>query len=473
VTDLGRLHAAQRAAFAAATPTLQDRRRALARLRDALLERETLLAAAIADDFGGRSPDETRLLEMLPLLDLIRHARRSLRSWMKPTRERSTWFLFPSRAYTVPQPLGVVGIIGAWNYPLLLTLGPLVDTIAAGNHAIVKPSEGAPATAAALATLIADTFPPAYIAVVTGSADVAEQLVSLPLDHVVFTGSTRVGALVMRAASANLTPVTLELGGKSPAIIHRSFPLEIALRRILTGKLYNAGQTCIAPDYVLVPAGWGARVEHEATSIARTLYPTLVANPDYTRIVNGARYTALQGLVNDAAARGARVVTLNPAAEACDAGNRVFPPTLVFAAPLDADIMREEIFGPILPIVEYESLDDAIAFVNDRPRPLALYYFDENRARIDRVIATTFSGGVTINDVVFHIAQHNLPFGGVGPSGMGHCHGRAGFERLSKPKAVMVQARRPLTSRFAPPFTNTKRGWLRFLLQRAAGRWSP
>ena len=425
-----------------------------------------MLAEAITKDFGRRSPDETRLLEILPLTDLIRHTRRSLRSWMKPTRARSTWFLLPSRAYTIPQPLGVVGIIGAWNYPLLLTLGPLIDAIASGNHAIVKPSELAPRTASALTAMIADTFPSTYVAAVTGGPDVAEELVSLPLDHVIFTGSARVGQLVMRAASANLTPVTLELGGKSPAIIHSSFPLEIALRRILAGKLYNAGQTCIAPDYLLVTAGSESQIVQRASDVVRGLYPTLVANPDYTRIVNGTRYAALQRLVGDAAARGARVVTLNPASEACDADNRVFPPTLIFGAPLDAEVMREEIFGPILPVVEYDSLDAAITFVNARPRPLALYYFDRDRSRIDRVIRTTVSGGVTINDVVLHIAQHNLPFGGVGASGMGHYHGRAGFEQLSKRKGVMIQARRPFTSWFAPPFTDAKRKWIRLLLRR-------
>ena len=459
----------QRAAFAAQPPDYDRRMRALAALRDALIGRESELAAAVSADFGGRSPHETRLLELLPVIDGIRHTRRSLRKWMKPRRVSSTWFLLPSRAYTIHQPLGVVGIIGAWNYPLLLTLGPMVDALAAGNHVMLKPSEMAPAAAALLAAIVADTFPADYVTTVTGGPDVSAEFSALPFDHIVFTGSGRVGELVMRAASKNLTPVTLELGGKSPAIVHESYPLEKALRLILVGKLFNAGQTCIAPDYILVPRGSEADVERHARAIVHALYPKLDENTDYARILSRPRYAWMEEALADAQAHGARVLTINPADEHCSIETKVFPPTLVFGAPADSALMRDEIFGPILPVVPYDSLSDAIAFVNARPRPLALYYFDNDRRRADVVVGSTTSGGVTINDVLLHLAQHNLPFGGVGPSGMGQYHGRDGFERLSKKKGVMVQASWPPTALLAPPFDDRKRAILRQIIRLARG----
>ena len=454
----------QRAAFAAHTPDYDDRIRSLNALRDAVVAYETRLAAAIAEDFGGRSADETRTLELVPLLDGIRHTRRALKSWMKPERVSPTWFLRPSKAYIVSQPLGVVGVIGAWNYPLLLTLGPLADALAAGNHAMLKPPELVPRTANVVAEMIASAFDPSMVAVVNGGADVGAAFSALPFDHLVFTGSTRVGGLVMRAASANLTPVTLELGGKSPTIVHESFPLERALRRILVGKLYNAGQTCIAPDYLLVPRGCEQNVESLATRIVGELYPRLVAGGAYTHIVSDGHYVRLRNAVMEVRARGARVVEINPANESCSASNRVFAPTLVFGAGEDTVLMRDEIFGPVLPVVSYDSLDDAIAYVNARPRPLALYYFDEDRGRVKSVVERTTSGGVTINDVLYHIAQHNLPFGGVGPSGMGHYHGRAGFRTFSKRKGVMVQRRWAATSVLAPPITTKTRALIARLL---------
>ena len=260
--------------------------RALGTLRDAgILAREEELANAISADFGGRSRDETRLLELVPLIDAIRHTRASLHKWIRRQRVGSSWFLLPSRAYTIHQPLGVIGVMGAWNYPLLLTFGPLVNAIAAGNHVILKPSEVAPATAAAIAKLIAESFPSDYVAAVIGGIELSTAFAELPFDHLVFTGSSRVGSLVMRAASQHLTPVTLELGGKSPAIVHESYPLKTAVHRVLVGKLYNAGQTCIAPDYLMVPVGRAGEVERLAQAIVPKLYPRLVDNPDYSRIL--------------------------------------------------------------------------------------------------------------------------------------------------------------------------------------------
>src|SRR5579885_2696547 len=399
----------QQSAFAAHPPDLERRRAALASLRDILVEHDADIAAAISADFRGRSGDETRMLEILPTLDLIRHARKSLAKWMKPKPARSTWFLLPSRAYTIVQPLGVFGVMGAWNYPLYLTFGPLVSALSAGNHVMLKPSEKAPRIAELLARLIAERFPPEYVAVVTGDVDVSRQFASLPFDHLIFTGSTSVGTQIMRAASEHLTPVTLELGGKSPAIVHESFPLRLAMQRILAGKLYNAGQTCIAPDYLLVPRALEPQVEAAAREIVPSLYPTLVANADYTRIHSDAAYTRLATVLDEARASGARVLPLNPAKEPCSVDNAVFPPTLVFGAPPESRLLTDEIFGPLLPVVTYDSLDDAITYVNARPRPLALYYFDNDTRRIDRVVNRTISGGVTVNDVVYHIAQHNLP----------------------------------------------------------------
>ena len=444
--------AAQRRAFARGAPDHRRRMQALAALRDGVHARQEELVRAVSDDFGGRAHEETLLLELFPLYDQIRHARRHLEQWMRRRPVTSAWFLQPSRAFYQYQPLGVVGVIGAWNYQLLLTLGPVVDALAAGNHVMLKPSEITPRSAEVIARIVADAFPPEYVTCMTGGADVASAFAALPFDYLFFTGSARVGQLVMRAAAANLTPVTLELGGKSPAIVHASYPLSRAVGRIVAGKLYNAGQTCVAPDYVLLLAGREAAFEAEARRAVAALYPRLVDNPDYTRIVSRRHYDRLRGLIADAAARSARVVELNPAAEQASADNRVLPPTLIFS-PTDAmRAMQEEIFGPVLPVLTYHSLDEAISYVNARARPLALYSFDEDARRQDAVLARTSSGGVTFNDCVFHLAQHNLPFGGVGPSGMGQYHGFDGFVTFSKKRGVMVQRRWAATSLLRAPW---------------------
>ena len=376
--------------------------------------------------------------------------------------------MLPSRAFYQCQPLGAVGVIGAWNYPLLLTLGPVVDALAAGNHVMLKPSELAPRAVELLAEIISASFPSDYVACVTGGAEVASAFSDLPFDHLLFTGSTRVGKMVMAAAAQNLTPVTLELGGKSPVILHESYPLVRAVERVITGKLYNAGQTCVAPDYVLLPEGQEASFEQQTRRVVAQLYPRLVENADYSRIVNAGHYDRLTALLDEAAAGGARIAAMNPAGERPDRQNGVFPPTLVFGAGPGIALMREEIFGPILPVVTYRTLDEAIAYVNARPRPLALYYFDENSSRVDRVLAQTMSGGVTVNDCIYHLAQHRLPFGGVGPSGMGHYHGFDGFQTFSKKRGVMVQRRWSATALLRAPFRRKR--WLMRLLLRLARR---
>ena len=423
-------------------------------------------AAAISDDFGGRARQETLLLEVFPLVDNIRHAIRHVPQWMRPRPAQAGWQFLPGRARVVYQPLGVVGIIGAWNYPVLLSLSPLVSALAAGNHAMLKPSELAPRTADLLARLVADLFPADYVTVATGGPETGAAFAALPFDHLLFTGSTRVGKRIMRSASEHLTPVTLELGGKSPALVHPDFPAQTAAARIMAGKLYNAGQTCIAPDYVLVEAGAREEFLRLAAESAATMYPRLVDNPDFTRIVNRDHYRRLRSLVEDAALKGAETLEVNPARETANEQNRVFPPTILWNVSDWMAVMREEIFGPVLPVVAYRTLDEAIAYVNARPRPLALYYFDYNSKRVESVLARTTSGGVTVNDTILHIAQNDLPFGGVGPSGMGSYHGFDGFLTFSKKKGVFLQSRFTTLGLLRPPYGELARRVADFLIGR-------
>jgi coniferyl-aldehyde dehydrogenase len=463
---LGELLAAQRTAFRTRAPGYAERVDALRSMERTLLRRRHDIAEAISTDFGGRARQETFALELFPLVNEIRHACRHLRRWMESEPAPIQWQFWPAKARILHQPLGIVGILSTWNYPLFLSLGPLVGALAAGNHAILKPSELAPVTADLLASIVEELYPPSYVAVVTGGPDAAAALTALPLDHLLFTGSTRVGRLVMKAASENLVPVTLELGGKSPAIVHPAYDVERAATRIMTGKLYTAGQTCVAPDYALVPGQRRDAFVSAARAAATRMYPTLVRNPDYARIINGHHYRRLRGLVDDARAGGATVIELNPAAEECHEGNRVFPPTLVIGAREAMPLLGEEIFGPILPVVEYETLDQAIAYVNARPRPLALYYFDDNERRADDVVAGMTAGGVTVNDCIFHVGQPSLPFGGVGASGMGRYHGFDGFQTFSHRKAVFIQRRWTSFGLLRPPYGEAARRVLRLLLGR-------
>ena len=444
--------AAQREAAARAPyPDAVTRERRLAALERLLRDNATAIAAAIARDFGHRSPHETRLLELFPSLEAAKHARRRVRRWMKPQRRAaSLWFLH-GRAQVVAQPLGFVGIVVPWNYPVYLAAGPLVDALAAGNRVMVKMSELVPATGALFEELVWKHFAPDEVYVVNGDADVARAFAALPFDHLLFTGSTPVGRAVMQAAAANLTPVTLELGGKSPAIVGPDYPIDAAAERILVGKLMNAGQTCIAPDYALVPADRVREFVDAARRVVGECYPDLMRSPDYTTIVNGRHFARLAGWLDEARGRGAEVVTLVPGA-APDPATRRFPPTIVLGAPADCRLLREEIFGPILPVIGYDSFDAALAYVNARPRPLALYCFDRDGGRIERVLTETVAGGVTINDTILHIAQDDLPFGVVGPSGMWHYHGRDGFLAFSKQKAVFRQSRLNAMGLFKPPY---------------------
>lgn len=432
-------------------PDYQARMNALATLESLVRDNADALCAAIDRDFHGRAPQETRLLEIFPALESIRHARRHLKDWMKARRAATNFWFLPGRSRVMMQPLGVAGVVVPWNDPLYLAIGPMVAALAAGNRVLVKMSEVAPVTGELLARLVAERFAPDLLAVVNGGPDVAREFVALPFDHLLFTGSGEVGRQVMRAAAANLTPVTLELGGKSPAIVGRDIAIGEAADRILFGKCLNAGQTCIAPDYALVPE---ERVEEFAAAARATvarLYPTLRDNPDYTSIIDARHRERLCGYLAEAKARGARVLELNPSSEDFT-GSPKLPPALVLGATDELRVMREEIFGPLLPVVPYRTLEQAIAYVNARPRPLALYIFDYDREAIERVLHETISGGVTVNETILHIAQEDLPFGGVGPSGMGAYHGRAGFEAFSKKKPVFFQSRINALKLFRAPY---------------------
>ena len=422
------------------------------------------IAAAIHADFGNRPAEETELLEIFPSLSAVRHALRRGRRWMRPRRRFADLPFLPARTELRPQPLGVVGIIVPWNYPLYLAAGPLVDALAAGNRAMLKMSEYTPRFSALFAELVAQNFRNDEVQVVNGDAAVGQAFAALPFDHLLFTGSTAVGRHVMRAAAANLTPVTLELGGKSPAILGPGARMEQAAERILFGKLVNAGQTCIAPDYVLLPRARTAEFAAAARAAVARLYPDLAHNPQYASIASERHYARLSALRDDAQAAGAAVEPLSDAAP--DAARRLLPPVLLTDVRDDMAVMREEIFGPLLPLLPYDTLDEAIAYVGAHPHPLALYLFETDPSLIDRVLTRTHAGGVTVNDTLYHIAQHGLPFGGVGASGMGGYHGEAGFRTFSHLKPVFRQARWNGAGLLNPPYGKRFRRMLDLLLRR-------
>lgn len=432
-------------------PSLDARLGHLDKLERAVIARKEEFAKAVAADWGHRSHHETIMSDIFIIAKAARYARAHLAEWLEPEERDVDLTFFPARAEIVYQPLGVVGVIAPWNYPIQLALVPLVDALAAGNRVMIKPSELVPRTAALIATLIAEIFAPDHVTVINGDADVAVEFGKLAFDHLLFTGSTRVGKLVMKAAAENLVPVTLELGGKSPAVLGERFPMSTFAESLASGKLFNAGQTCIAPDYAIVPKGKSAEFAAAFQASVKKHYATLIANPDYSSIATSTHKKRLQELVADAEAKGGTIVQVNPAAES-DEDSPKFLPVLVLGAKPGMDVMEEEIFGPILPVVEVDDLGAAIDFINERPRPLALYYFDRDSRRVDRVLAETISGGVAINETMYHQVQESLPFGGVGPSGMGAYHGREGFLTLSKRKPVFHQSRLNGANMIRPPY---------------------
>lgn len=455
----------QRAAYLAAPqPSADQRRDALRRLKRALLAHRGELAEAAARDFGRRSRYETLFADIMPSVNALNDAIARVGRWMRPQRRRVAPTFQPASARVVYQPLGVVGIIVPWNYPVFLAMGPLAGALAAGNRVMLKLSEFTPETNAVLRRLIEGAFEPAEIAVVLGDRDVGEAFSRLPFDHLLFTGSTAVGHHVMRAAAEHLTPVTLELGGKSPAIVGPGADLALAAGRIALGKALNAGQTCVAPDYVLCPRERLEAFVEELGRQFRRMYPDPHHGGDYSAIINERHFQRLLGLRDEAAAAGARIVDFAPPPRA--PGTRILPLTVLLDVAPELSVMREEIFGPLLPVLPYDRLDEALDFVRARPRPLALYYFDHDPGREQRVIRETHSGGVCINDTLIHLAQDDLPFGGIGASGMGHYHGHEGFLTFSKVKPVLRRRRLNPLRPVYPPFKPRLLAWVERLLLR-------
>ncbi|WP_295377968.1 aldehyde dehydrogenase family protein [uncultured Pseudacidovorax sp.] len=438
-------HAASRAQPEAALPLRRDR---LLRMRGLLQQHGAALAQAVQADFGVRSAPLTEIADMLLLREGVADALRHLLAWSRPRRVRTPLTLQPARAWIQRQPLGVVGVLSPWNYPLLLSLGPAASALAAGNRVMLKPSERTPRTSALTAELVARHFEADEFCVINGDAALAAEFAGLPFDHLFFTGSTAVGRHVAAAAAANLTPTTLELGGKSPCVIDPSCRIDEAAARIAHGKLLNAGQTCIAPDYVLAPAAMHTALADALERAVQRMFPAVGGNPDYTALIDARHAERLERLVAEAVARGARVRVLGT--DGIDA--RQMALRLVLGATPDMALMQEEIFGPVLPLLACEDAPQAVRFINDRPRPLALYWFGEDRAARDVLLQQTTSGGVTVNDTLVHIAHPRLPFGGVGDSGWGASHGEAGFLRFTHEKAVLAQSRWSLGGLLHPPY---------------------
>ncbi len=457
-----RVLAMQRRAERRDGPPPIEQRLAVLKSLDALLRlNREALADAISNDFGHRSREETVLAELVPSLAAIRHARRNLARWMRPEERQVDIGFRPARAWVEWQPLGCVAIISPWNCPLLLSIGPAVDALAAGNRVIVKPSELTPRFSALLAVLVDEAVDAAQLSVVTGGPDVAQALCAQPLDHLLFTGSTSVGRAVARAAAETLTPVTLELGGKSPAILCRDYDVAAAARSIALGKFFNAGQTCIAPDYALVPEEHAARFGQAVLDAAARMYPSIAGNPDYTSIISDHHHQRLHALLHEAEDGGATLLRLGDAY-----AERRIGPTVVLNAPLEGRLMTDEIFGPILPVIGYRELNDAFRFVSARPRPLAVYPFTKDKARRAAALAKTVSGGASVNAALMQCLQLDLPFGGVGASGMGAYHGRDGFRRFSHARGVYQPGRFRGFDFLAPPYGRKMRLALRAMLLR-------
>ena len=415
------------------------------------------LSEAMAADFGHRSLDQSKLTDIDGGIGPLEHARKHLRKWMRPEKRK---VMFPlgllgARGRIEYQPLGVVGCISPWNFPVQLTFSPLAGIFAAGNRTMIKPSEFTAQTSELMKELFEQAFDVEEVAVFTGGPDVGGAFSRLPFDHLLFTGATSIAKHVMKAAAENLVPVTLELGGKSPVIIGESADLELAATNIMAGKTMNAGQICLAPDYVMLPEGSRDEfVQHARNSIA-TMFPNIKDNPDYTSVVNERHFDRLNGYLDDARDKGASVVEINPANEDfSQQEHHRMPPTLVLDPTDDMKVMQDEIFGPVLPVKQYRDVRETIDYVNGRDRPLGLYYFGRNNAEKDKVLNETTSGGVTVNDVIMHVAQEDLPFGGVGPSGMGSYHGYDGFKNFSHARAIYSQSKTvsKLAAAMRPPY---------------------
>lgn len=432
-------------------PSAKDRIERLNRLKAILVKYQDQFAEAISQDFGNRALGETRIGEILTCLEQIRYYRKHLTTWMKPEKRHISWLHQPAKGWVQYQPLGVVGIIAPWNYPLLLSIGPLICALAAGNHAMIKISSASAHFGKMLDKALSEAFPCELVAVVNGGGAISDAFSHLPFDKIIFTGSTSVGKTVMQAAAKNLVPVILELGGKSPVLVHHSMHMKDVALRVAAGKLWNAGQTCVAPDYIFLHKGKTAEfVEYFKTAVQH-MYPNIANNQDYTAIINDKQYLRLHRYLEDAQLLGAKVIEINPKNELLSTQRKIAP-TLVAGATTEMQLMQHEIFGPILPIMEYEDIEQVIDFINRRPRPLALYYFDFDQARADYVAERTHSGHFGQNMVLSHVAQDDLPFGGIGASGMGKYHGPEGFFNLSHERSMMSNPKLYSLKFVLPPF---------------------
>lgn len=452
VADLHRVFQAQKQAFRQRPmPSADERIAHLASFRRVLVKYQEELAQAASDDFGHRSKDETKFAEILTSLEGVKYYQKNVRKWMRPEKRHVSPLQMPSSARVYYQPLGVVGVIVPWNYPIFLATGPLMCALAAGNRVMIKMSGFTPRVGETVKKMLAEAFSEDHVAVFTGRGEISEEFSKLAFDQLTFTGSTNVGRTVMEQAAKNLTPVLLELGGKSPVVVHESYPIADAAERISFGKCWNAGQTCVAPDYLMLPPGKTQAFVDAFTAQVSKMYPTMLNNPDYTSVINEKQYKRVQGYLDDARAQGAKVVEINPANESF-ANSRKIPITLVTGVTPSMQIMQNEIFAPVLAVMEYNTLDDALRYINDRPRPLALYYFDWNASRAEYVAANTHSGGMCLNDTMSHVGVDDLPFGGVGASGMGKYHGHEGFLAMSNAKAILEKPKFYALKYFLPPF---------------------
>lgn len=461
VADLHRVFHAQKQAYRQRPmPTASERLANLDALRRGLVKHQDTLAQAVSDDFGHRSQDETKMAEILTSLEGIKYYSKNLRKWMRPEKRHVGLLQTPGTAKVYYQPLGVVGVIVPWNYPIFLAMGPLTCALAAGNRVMIKMSGFTPRVGEAFKKMIAENFSEDQVAVFTGRGEISEEFSRLAFDQITFTGSTNVGRTVMAEAAKNLTPVLLELGGKSPAIVHESFGMADAAERIAFGKCWNAGQTCVAPDYLFVSKGKTQAFVDAFTAQVSKMYPTMLNNKDFTSVINDKQYKRIQGYLEDARAQGAKIIEINPGREKFE-NTRKMPVTLVTGVTPDMQIMQNEIFGPVLPILEYTSIDEAINFINDRPRPLALYYFDWDAGRADYIAANTHSGGMCVNETLSHVGAEDLPFGGVGASGMGRYHGREGFITMSNAKAILEKPKLYSIRFVLPPFNKSVHTFLK------------
>lgn len=448
-------------------PVRKDR---LERAIGMLISYQDKIVDALRSDFGCRSSITTKAAEILPSVGALNCAMASLEQWMKPeVRELAPGTAGPgARAEIHYQPLGTVGVISPWNAPFLLTVAPLAGIFSAGNSAMIKPSEFSPASSELLAEMVSQYFDESELAVFTGGQEVGEAFTHIPFDHLMFTGSERTAKLVMKAAAENLVPLTLELGGKSPVVIGEGADIETTAMRIVHGKQLNAGQICMSPDYVFLPEGQTEAFIAECQKASQQLYPAALDNEDYTSMVSGEHYARIQDIVTEACEKGAEVVELNPAGEDfSDADMRKLPLRLLSNVSGDMRVMQEEIFGPVLPIMEYSTIEDALAYINDRPRPLTVYYFGHDDVEKVRVISHTWSGNIAVNDVIAQGLREEIPYGGVGASGMGAYKGIDGFRNFSHAKPVFYQtdveaALRPLR----PPYSDEVRGFVNSLLQK-------